>query len=116
MRFRLYPSTAQKVLLLEQCAHARYVWSLGLEQRLMWRRWQGPTPGFHVQAAQLTQARASHPWFAAGSQTVQQQALRDLDQGGSGSSLGPTGARRGVKPANMGPACRRAAGVAGPSR
>jgi transposase len=76
----VYPSAAQEVLLLGQCAHARYVWNLGLEQRLMWRRWQGPTPGFVAQAAQLTEARAAEPWLAAGSQTVQQQALRDLDQ------------------------------------
>jgi transposase len=81
MRFRLYPSTAQEVLLAEQCAHARYVWNLGLEQRLMWARWKGPTPGLNAQAAQLTEARAAAPWLARGSQTVQQQALRDLDQG-----------------------------------
>jgi len=31
MRFRLYPSAAQEVLLAEQCAHARYVWNLALE-------------------------------------------------------------------------------------
>ena len=80
MRFRLYPSAAQEVLLLEQCGHARYVWNLGLEQRLMWRHWQGPTPGFNAQAAQLTEARKVEPWLACGSQTVQQQALRDLDQ------------------------------------
>jgi len=65
---------------LEQCAHARYVWNLGLEQRLMWRRWQGPTPGFNEQSAQLTAARKSQPWLACGSHIVQQQALRDLDQ------------------------------------
>jgi putative transposase len=80
MRFRLYPSAAQEVLLLEQCGHARYVWNLGLEQHLMWRRWKGPTPGFNAQAAQLTEARAAEPWLACGSQTVQQQALRDLDR------------------------------------
>lgn len=74
------PTAAQSVLLLEQCAHARYVWNLGLEQHLMWRRWQGPTPGYVAQAGQLTEARAAEPWLAAGSQTVQQQALRDLDQ------------------------------------
>lgn len=79
-RFRLYPTPAQEVLLLEQCAHARYGWNLGLEQRLMWRRWKGPTPGYNGQAAQLTQARQANPWLAEGSQTVQQQALRDLDQ------------------------------------
>jgi len=76
----LYPSAAQRVLLLEQCGHARYVWNLGLEQRLMWRRWKGPTPGFNAQAAQLTAARAAQPWLACGSQIVQQQALRDLDR------------------------------------
>src|SRR5665647_357279 len=80
MRFRLYPSATQTVLLLEQCGHARYVWNLGLEQRLMWARWKGPTPGFNAQAGQLTAARAAEPWLACGSQTVQQQALRDLDQ------------------------------------
>jgi putative transposase len=80
MRFRLYPSAAQEVLLLGHCGHARFVWNLGLEQRLMWRRWQGPTPGFNAQARQLTEARRAESWLACGSQTVQQQALRDLDQ------------------------------------
>lgn len=79
-RYRLYPTPAQEVLLLEQSGHARYVWNLGLEQRLMWARWKGPAPGYNEQAAQLTEARAENPWLAAGSQTVQQQALRDLDQ------------------------------------
>ena len=37
-------------------------------------------PGYLEQCRQLTQARAEHPWLAAGSQTVQQQALRDLAQ------------------------------------
>lgn len=60
MRFRLYPSAAQEVLLLGRCGHARYVWNLGLEQRLMFAGWKGPTPGFNAQAGQ--------------------QALRDIDQ------------------------------------
>ena len=81
MRFPPYPSTTQEVLLAEQRGHARYMWNLGLEQALMWRRWQGPTPGSNAQAAQLTQARAAAPWLAAGSHTVKQQGLRDLDQG-----------------------------------
>ena len=79
-RFRLYPTPGQELLLLEQCRHARYVWNLGLEQRLMWARWKGPTPNLAVQNRQLTEARAANPWLAAGSVTVQQQALRDLDQ------------------------------------
>ena len=32
-------------------------------------------PGYNEQCAQLTAARAEHDWLAAGSQTVQQQAL-----------------------------------------
>ena len=76
----MYPTTGQEVALSEQCAHARYVWNLGLEQRLMWARWRGPTPGYLEQSRQLTQARAAERWLGWGSQTVQQQALRDLDQ------------------------------------
>src|SRR5688500_2921569 len=79
-RFRLYPAPRQETLLLEQCGHARYVWNLGLEQRSTWVRWKGPTPGLAEQNRQLTAARAAEPWLAAGSVTVQQQALRDLDQ------------------------------------
>ena len=66
--------------MLGLCGQARFVWNLALEQRLMWRCWQGLTPGYVEQSRQLTQARSAEPWLAAGSQTVQQQALRDLDQ------------------------------------
>jgi transposase len=98
-RFRLYPTVEQEVLLLEQCGQARYVWNLGLEQRLMWRRWQGPTPGLAEQTRQLTEARAAVSWLAEGSVTVQQQALRDLDQAWrnfyAGTHRRPTWRRRG---------------------
>jgi transposase len=79
-RFRLYPTPAQQVALLEQCGHARYVWNLALEQWSMWTRDRRPTPGYVEQARQLTEARAAFGWLRAGSQTVQQQALRDFDQ------------------------------------
>ncbi len=46
----------------------------------MWTRDKGPTPGYVEQARQLTEARAEFGWLRAGSQTVQQQALRDFDQ------------------------------------
>jgi hypothetical protein len=88
MRSRLYPSAAQEVLLLEQYGHALYVWNLGLEQPLIWRRWKGPTTGFNAQVAQLTASCASEPWLACGSQTVQQQALGDLGQGWRNVSAG----------------------------
>jgi len=79
-RFRLYPSAEQAIALLEHCAHARFVWNLGNEQRLMYRPGRRHTPGYVEQCRQLTDARRAEPWLAAGSQTVQQQALRDLDQ------------------------------------
>ena len=79
-RFRLYPTRAQEVALLQHCAHARYMWNLALEQWSMWTRDKGPAPGYLEQARQLTEARADFGWLRAGSQTVQQQALRDFDQ------------------------------------
>jgi len=80
MRLRLQPDLHQALALADACAQARFVWNLGLEQRNMYRPAFGPTPGFVRQTAQLTEARAAHRWLAAGSQTVQQQALKDLDQ------------------------------------
>ena len=95
----MIPTREQEVLLLDACGHARYVWNLGLQQRLMWRRWQGP-PGLVEQARQLTEARADNDWLAAGSVTVQQQALRDLDQAWrnffGGTHDKPTWRRKGV--------------------
>ncbi|MEV0291470.1 transposase [Kribbella sp. NPDC050820] len=79
-RFRLSPTPTQETALLEQCRHARYVWNLALEQWSMWTRDKGPTPRYVEQARQLTDARASFGWLRRGSQTVQQQALRDFDQ------------------------------------
>ena len=79
-RFRMYPTPAQQSALLEQCGHARYVWNLAVEQWSMWTRDKAATPGFAGQCRRLTEARAVFGWLRAGSQTVQQQALRDFDQ------------------------------------
>lgn len=46
----------------------------------MWLRGRPRSPGFAEQCRQLTEARATFDWLRAGSQTVQQQALRDFDQ------------------------------------
>ena len=62
------------------CAHARYVWNLAVEQHGHWQPGRTGAPGYLEQCRQLTQARAVYPWLAAGSQTVQQQALRDFAQ------------------------------------
>jgi putative transposase len=77
-RYRLYPSPAQEGVLRDHCAHARYVWNLAVEQQSWWRPGRGNTPGWVEQCRQLTAARAEHAWLRAGSQMVQQQALRDF--------------------------------------
>ncbi len=64
----------------EHCAHARLVWNLAVEQQSWYRRRRAAAPGYLEQCRQLTAARAGNGWLAAGSQTVQQQALRDFDQ------------------------------------
>src|ERR1039457_2117516 len=77
-RYRLLPTTAQQAVLRDHCGHARYVWNLAVEQHSHWHPGRASAPGYLEQCRQLTQARAENPWLAAGSQTVQQQALRDF--------------------------------------
>ncbi len=79
-RYRLLPTPAQEAVLRDQCGHARYVWNLAVEQHAYWHPGRPSAPGYLEQCRQLTQARAEYPWLAAGSQTVQQQALRDFTQ------------------------------------
>ncbi len=79
-RYRLLPTPAQQAVLRDHCAHARYVWNLAVEQHGHWHPGRKGAPGYREQCRQLTQARAEHQWLAAGSQTVQQQALRDFAQ------------------------------------
>ena len=77
-RYRLHPTPAQQAVLRDHCGHARYVWNLAVEQHAHWRPGRRNAPGYLEQCRQLTQARAEYPWLAVGSQTVQQQALRDF--------------------------------------
>jgi putative transposase len=79
-RYRLLPTPAQQAVLRDHCGHARYVWNLAVEQHAHWHPGRAGAPGYREQCAQLTAARAEHPWLAVGSQTVQQQALRDFAQ------------------------------------
>jgi putative transposase len=78
-RFRLLPTGEQAAALAEHCRHARFVWNLAVEQQQHWQPGR-QAPGYNEQCAQLTAARAGYDWLAAGSQTVQQQALRDFAQ------------------------------------
>src|SRR5271156_2149127 len=77
-RYRLVPTPAQEAVLRDHCAHARFVWNLGVEQHSWWRPGRQGAPGYLEQCRQLTGARAEYGWLRAGSQMVQQQALRDL--------------------------------------
>ena len=79
-RYSLVPSPAQEAVLREHCGHARYVWNLAVEQHRHWRPGRKSAPRYLEQCRQLTAARAEHTWLAAGSQVVQQQALRDFAQ------------------------------------
>jgi putative transposase len=65
-------------VLRDHCAHARFTWNLAVEQHSHWRPGRTSAPGYLEQCRQLTAARSEHPWLAAGSQMVQQQALRDF--------------------------------------
>ena len=78
-RFRLVPTPEQEEALLAHCRDARYVWNLAVEQQQHWQPGR-KAPGYLEQAAQLTEVRAEYAWLGAGSQTVQQQALRDFAQ------------------------------------
>ncbi|GAA2429402.1 RNA-guided endonuclease TnpB family protein [Actinomadura vinacea] len=99
-RYRLAPTPEQEQALLSHCAHARYVWNLAVEQYLFWSRYRGGAPGYKEQSRQLTQARAEFEWLRAGSQTVQQQALRDFAQAMgnffAGTHRRPTWRKQGV--------------------
>ena len=79
-RYRLLPASDQEAVLRDHCAHARFAWNLAVEQHAHWRPGRANAPGYLEQCRQLTQARAEHAWLAAGSQMVQQQALRDFAQ------------------------------------
>jgi transposase len=77
-RFRLYPTSEQAGVMLDHCAHARYVWNLAVEQHAHWRAGRRPAPGFAEQCRQLTEARRECEWLGTGNADVQQQALKDF--------------------------------------
>ncbi|SNQ48361.1 transposase [Frankia canadensis] len=79
-RYRLYPAVEQIAGLAEHCGHACFVWNLAVEQQGWWSPYRGKAPNHLERCRQLTEVRAEFDWLRAGSQTVQQQALRDFDQ------------------------------------
>ena len=79
-RYRLIPTPEEEAALREHGAHARFVWSLAVEQQSWWRPGRGSAPGAAARMRQLAGARAAEPWLREGSSSVQQQALRDSDK------------------------------------
>jgi putative transposase len=90
---RLYPDPSQVAGMIDHCHHARFVFNIGLEQRSMWRRDKhnrGTHPEYGdldaarvtttTQMRELAQLRGELGWLRAGSSSVQQAALRDLDR------------------------------------
>jgi putative transposase len=108
-RYRLVPSAAQEAVLRDHCTHARFIWNLAVEQQSWWRPGRASAPGYLAQCRQLTAARAEHDWLRAGSQMVQQQALRDYAQAmtqffdGTHRRPGPTGSPSTGPAAGMSP-------------
>jgi len=80
IRNRLYPDAEQGELLAVHCGHARFVWNLAVEQQAWRRPGRGNPPASAARQRQLAEARQAEPWLAAGSSSVQQQALRDFDR------------------------------------
>lgn len=78
-RYRLYPDAVQEQQLLAHCGHARYIWNLAVES-LSYSTRHRHMPSRAELSRQLTEARHEFEWLAAGSSTVQQQALRDFHQ------------------------------------
>ena len=79
-RQRLYPTPDESTMLARHCGDARYVWNLGLEQRGLYRPSRAAKITANSQMRELAEARRSFAWLAEGSSSIQQQALRDLDQ------------------------------------
>jgi putative transposase len=90
---RLYPEPGQVVGLAKHADDARFVFNIGLGQRAMWSRDKhnrGTHPEYgELDAARVTTAtqmrelaelRQQLDWLRAGSSSVQQAALRDLDR------------------------------------
>jgi transposase len=80
IRNRLYPDPAQVPVLARHSGHARFVWNLCVEQQSWWWPGRAAVPGDAQRQRQLAEARRAEPWLAAGSSSVQQQALRDFDR------------------------------------
>ncbi|WP_063712664.1 RNA-guided endonuclease InsQ/TnpB family protein [Nocardia concava] len=77
---RAYPSADLVEVLNMHLGHARYLYNLGLEQRGYHVKGQALRLNAAQQQRELAEARKEFDWLRAGSSSVQQAALRDLDR------------------------------------
>ncbi|MEU1431802.1 transposase [Nocardia sp. NPDC005746] len=77
---RAYPSADLVEVLDMHLGHARYLYNLGLEQRGYHVKGQAFGLNAAQQQRELADARKEFEWLRAGSSSVQQAALRDLDR------------------------------------
>lgn len=78
---RLYPTTEQETVLHMHADHARFIYNLSQEARLLWRKGK-PSQNYYDHAKQLTELRndSEYSWLKQGSSLIQQQALKDCEQ------------------------------------
>ncbi|MGW8433914.1 RNA-guided endonuclease InsQ/TnpB family protein [Nocardiopsis sp. NPDC055551] len=84
-RYRLALTDAQAAMCTEFGDLCRAVWNTALDQRRQYvdrytRGRQGPFCGYHLQAAQLAEAKTEEAWLKAAPSHVLQQTLKDLDR------------------------------------
>ena len=80
IRERLYPDQESAPVLAKHCSDARFIYNLGLEQRMLWQRHRTAKVNASSQMKELAESRQAFSWLKAGSSAVQQAALRDLDR------------------------------------
>jgi putative transposase len=78
-KYRLDLTPEQEAQCEEFGRVCRAVWNTGLEQRRAYRR-RGAWVNYPVQARELAEAKAEHPWLKAAPSHVLQQTLMDLDR------------------------------------
>ena len=88
-RYRLALTDAQESMCAEFGDLCRAVWNTALDQRRQYvdrytRGRQGPFCGYHLQAAQLVEAKTEETWLKAAPSHVLQQTLKDLDRACAG--------------------------------
>jgi len=79
MKYRLYPDEEQEGVLNEHCGQVRWLWNQLLAARKD-EKLRAELNSYPKMCKYLTGLRAEYDWLRDGSQTAQQQSLKDLQQ------------------------------------